>query len=107
MRWSWKKLSIFVQEERYGSVTYIATPSLGGNDWLNVKPGYITDLEVGYQVLDRLHLAVGANNLFNYYPNQLRRSLSVSTSSGAYKYPTNSPYGFMGGYYYVKASMTF
>ncbi|WP_415423134.1 TonB-dependent receptor plug domain-containing protein [Acetobacter okinawensis] len=107
VRWSWKKLSIFVQEERYGSVTYIATPSLSGNDWLNVKPGYITDLEVGYQVLDRLHLAVGANNLFNYYPNQLRRSLSVSTSSGAYKYPTNSPYGFMGGYYYVKASMTF
>ncbi len=107
VQWKWKRLTIRAEEERYGTVTYIASPSLATSQWTVVKPGYITNLEVGYDVLDRLHLAAGANNLFNYYPNQVNHAVSVSTSNGAYKYPFNSPYGFMGGFYYVKASLQF
>jgi iron complex outermembrane receptor protein len=47
---------------------------------------------------------VGANNLFNIYPNRLPVSLQ---GSGFSQYNTYSPYGVSGGFYYAKVAFTF
>lgn len=104
--WNFKKLSVSVQEERYGGVTFVDAPSLASEYWTRVKPAFITNLEIGYEVLPRWHLAAGANNLFNHYPNKTPVQ-QQAVWSGAIIYPYNSPYGFFGGYYYVKSALTF
>lgn len=104
--WNYRKFTLSVQEERYGSVTFVDAPSLASQYWTKVKPGYITNLEVGYDVMSKWHVAVGANNLFNYYPNKTPVQ-QQAVWSGAVIYPYNSPYGFFGGYYYVKSSLSF
>ncbi|WP_323993212.1 TonB-dependent receptor domain-containing protein [Nguyenibacter sp. L1] len=105
--WKVSKFSIFAQEQRFGSYTYILSPGLPENDWSQVHPGFITNVELGYDVLPRLHIAVGANNLFNKYPTMINRALDIKYQSGIFTYPQTSPYGFNGGMYYVKGSWTF
>jgi iron complex outermembrane recepter protein len=74
----------------------------------------ITNLDVSYQFLDHLRLAVGALNLFDRFPPQLNSTLAAHGNSFAYgdnfavsKYPQFSPIGINGGFYYLKATLTF
>ena len=65
--------------------------------------GEITmDVEFGYNVMDNLEVVVGANNLFDNYPD----ANPFATGWGA-KYPVTAPMGFNGGMYYVRARYTF
>lgn len=64
---------------------------------------WVTDLEVGYQVNDRVNVAVGANNLFNVYPDKN----TVPDTNGFAPYGGNSPFGIYGGYYYGRVSVAF
>jgi iron complex outermembrane receptor protein len=64
----------------------------------------IFDIDASYQLAGGVKLAVGANNLFNIYPNKLPASLS---GSGFSQYNTYSPYGISGGYYYGRATIAF
>lgn len=57
---------------------------------------WITDLELSYQVTDMVNVAVGANNLFNAYPDA-DGIYTVSLGSG--QYPGTSPFGFAGRFY--------
>ncbi|WP_244176858.1 TonB-dependent receptor plug domain-containing protein [Acetobacter pomorum] len=101
--WSKNKWLVSFQEQRYGQLTYIANPSLATQDWTVVHPAFITNLTVNYDINTRWSLSVGAQNLFNKYPNQVSQAGQAS-SSGAFKYPYYSAYGFMGGYYFAKVS---
>ncbi len=61
----------------------------------------LLDLELSYTFFDTgLTVAVGAQNLFDTYPTRNRYA-------GVYgqKYPVNSPYGFNGGFYYLRAGL--
>lgn len=106
MDWRFGKFSLFVQEMRYGSVVNIESPTTDASQWQLQKPAFLTDLEVGYRVIPRLYLAVGADNLFNKYPTRQAAS-ALSSSTGANIYNRNSPYGFNGGMYYVRANLDF
>ena len=71
----------------------------------------ITDLEVSYKVIDAVKLTAGANNLFNVYPDRVNAFLRdeyLRNNSNAYvtQYPTFSPFGINGGYYYGKVTVT-
>jgi len=79
---------------------------------VSIKTALITDLELSYKVLDNVKVAVGANNLFNYYPDRINynyRFEFLTGNSNGYvtQYPTFSPYGINGGYYYGKLTYTF
>jgi iron complex outermembrane receptor protein len=57
-------------------------------------------------------LTIGANNLLNYYPNRvngLLREHYLKNNSNGYvtQYPSFSPFGINGGYYYGKITYTF
>lgn len=80
----------------------------------------LTDIKVNYFVTDNLSLNIGANNLFDVYPdkNTIGNSRAgtivdasgntIVSSTGVFEYSRRSaPFGFNGAYYYVGAEYRF
>jgi iron complex outermembrane receptor protein len=77
----------------------------------------ITDLNFSYQASDFLRITIGANNLFNVYPDKqavtqyptATSTTSVDNSSfGRFVYSRNATqFGFNGGYYFIGLAATF
>ncbi len=68
-------------------------------------PQWLTDLEVGYQLTSRLHLAIGANNLFNLRPRKMPPELSYLNV--AFYDQTSSTIPINGGFYYGRLNFKF
>ncbi|EKE87431.1 TonB-dependent receptor plug domain-containing protein [Idiomarina xiamenensis] len=65
----------------------------------------ITDVAVSYHFSDQLSLKIGAQNLFDEYPDKRSEG---NRFNGIFQYPlTNSPTGFNGGYYFTELSYSF
>ncbi len=72
----------------------------------------ITNLELGVNLMEHLTLALGANNLFNRYPNQINPANVAVEAAGfdnaaVEKYPPFSPFGIDGGFYYARVHFKF
>jgi iron complex outermembrane receptor protein len=72
----------------------------------------ITNLEVGANLTDKLTLALGANNLFNRYPNTVNSGYNTVEAqnfdnAAVQKYPGFSPFGIDGGFYYARLHFKF
>ena len=70
-----------------------------------------TNLEVSYKALDNLQVGVGADNLFDKYPDKVpeairRYNLERFATTGARDYLLGSPIGFFGRRLYAKVSYT-
>lgn len=59
------------------------------------------DAEFGYYLTDKVELVIGANNIFDNYPDE-----NPNASSLGQLYPESAPAGFNGGSYYLKARYT-
>ncbi|TAF65439.1 MAG: TonB-dependent receptor [Cytophagales bacterium] len=80
-------------------------------------PKAITDLSVSYKFYKFLQVTLGANNLFDVYPDKLQKiqfptatsTTSLDNSSfGRFEYSRNATqFGFNGGYYYMTLSANF
>jgi len=88
----------------------------GGFDYFQSKIGVtpITDLDLSYQMKEHVKFSIGAVNLFNKFPGKLNatqraheNSFAYGDNAGVTQYPTFSPFGINGGFYYVKATVTF
>jgi len=87
---------------RYGAWREVNSAADRGLD-REYKARWITDMDVGYQLTKDLNLAVGAQNLFDVYPERQSPSSKTMTKGyGAY-----SPYGFTGGYYFTRLTYNF
>ncbi len=64
----------------------------------------LVDLEVRYELLDGVRLALGADNVFDVYPEQVPAALNAS---GVTAFPFYSPFGFNGRYLYARLSLDF
>ena len=64
----------------------------------------LVDTEVEYNFDNGVSLALGAQNLFDTYPERSHPGASAGVGT---LYPESSPYGFNGGFYYLKAAYTF
>lgn len=71
-----------------------------GSNYLDVDASTVLDVEVGYQFNDAVRLMVGAENILDEYPEER------SNTSGLI-WPDTSPFGFNGGYYYLRAVWDF
>ena len=60
------------------------------------------DIEVGYSPMPGLELSIGAQNIFDNYPDDITH---VRTSGELY--PENAPMSIDGGFYYARARYTF
>ena len=67
---------------------------------------WLVDLETSYTMKTGLTISVGAQNLFDSFPDRTRYPDPGNDLSGT-KYPEYSPYGFNGGYYYLRALYAF
>ncbi|AUW60146.1 TonB-dependent receptor [Sphingobium sp. SCG-1] len=119
--WSWGKFSANLRESYYSQVYTFETaraagPGFDAGDLIKVpvKSSFITDLEVGYQIAEPIKISIGANNLFNKYPTERSReyirNIELQNRERGYstsKYPTISPFGINGGYYYARINVTF
>jgi iron complex outermembrane receptor protein len=64
---------------------------------------WITDVDAAYDLTQHLTVALGANNLFNVYPDKN----GIQDWAGGYKYGQFSPFGFGGAYYYTRLAYNF
>ena len=83
---------------RYGGFT-----SRNANAALDQTFGsqWVADAELGYKFTDSWSLAVGANNIFNSYPDLV---IPGANPNGFAQYSNFSPAGFNGGFYYARTT---
>ncbi len=106
-------VTVNLREVIYGSSQTITRTGSPVQDYvtkLGTSP--ITNLDLGYQATDHLSVSVGAQNLFNKYPPHTNADLlayyrSAYSNSTVSQYPSISPYGFSGGFYYGKVTYSF
>ncbi len=92
------------QITRYGTPVVAYTTKLGTS--------FITNLDLSWSATDALTFTLGAQNLFNQYPVKVNKDLTAAYKANfdgttVITYPTISPYGFMGGFYYGKVVYKF
>ena len=71
---------------------------------VDASPRLLVDAEVEYNFNNGVSLALGAQNLFDTYPE---KAVAGARAGVGTLYPESSPYGFNGGFYYLKAAYTF
>jgi len=107
-----KRFSFLVRETWYGKVLSAgawttanpaATPGAVATDqWLGAK--WLTDVELAWHLTHNLTVAVGANNVFNVYPDKFD---AANNTTGLSQYSSFSPFGFNGGFWYTRVSARF
>lgn len=110
--WTKDRWRVDLQETRYGStanqVMYYTGPlALSTTQFLYFvnEPKYVTNLDVTYNLTQRLSISAGARNLFNVYPNKLPPN---NAFSGAAQWDVNSAsIDFNGGFYYTRLDYRF
>lgn len=102
------KWALTARENYYGS--WINAVDYSGQTF---GAKFTTDFDVNYTITEGINLSVGANNLFNTFPDKLS-SASVNlfkvnggTSDGQV-YPRNGgPFGFNGGFWYARLKINY
>jgi iron complex outermembrane recepter protein len=119
--WTIEKLSVNVHELIYGAATEYQsdtgkTPN-GVSSVVTYQPNRIgvtpiTNVDFSLQITKELMLSAGANNAFNRYPNKVNPILqqgfaATYNRSTTTLYPSFSPFGIDGGFYYFRAVYSF
>jgi iron complex outermembrane receptor protein len=71
---------------------------------LNAGSEVSLDVEVAYSFTENMQVVVGAKNALDEYPD---RAVAYDTEIAGSMYPTTSPLGINGGFYYVRGIYTF
>ncbi|MEH3108179.1 MAG: TonB-dependent receptor [Sphingomonas fennica] len=122
--YAWDKLNVGVRASYFGNVKAFST-GLSGQD-KNVacdatnrcvqtfRGKTITDLTLAYAFTETFQLTVGANNVFDVYPDKWKNfrdgdiGQAASYSDGQTPYTRNAnQFGFNGAYYFVTANVKF
>lgn len=86
-----------------------------GPDDVSLSPKWITDLELRFTLADRIDLAIGADNVFDVYPDRLPFGARPA-ALGVGNFPQNqqynaysifSPFGFNGRFLYGRVGVKF
>ncbi|HEU0079580.1 MAG TPA: TonB-dependent receptor, partial [Longimicrobiaceae bacterium] len=98
--------NVNLHNQRFGEVTQYALQADGALDQ-TFGAKWITDLELSYRLRGRLGVAVGANNLFDVYPDEWKdfEQRGPLSNNGIFRYSGISPFGFNGAFYYTRVSL--
>lgn len=102
--WSFNQWQTTLRATRYGEVADISTTS-EGDEYLDAK--WITDLEVAYRPNDAWKFAVGANNLFDQYPQATVDNIGYSNFGQIFPYTPYTPYSLDGRFLYGNITYSF
>ena len=86
---------------RYGKVKRLGSGTTGVDETFSAK--WITDVDVTYALTDNVRVSLGADNLFNVYPDKH----TVTDVSGGSYYSSISPFGSYGAFYYSRLNIDF
>jgi iron complex outermembrane receptor protein len=109
--WTYDRFSVNLRETLYGPSSRLQSQDGGTYYKVSIGATPITDLEIAYQA-SALRFSVGANNLFNRYPDKVNPALmavyrAAGSTSAVAQYPSFSPFGINGGYYYGRLVYSF
>jgi iron complex outermembrane receptor protein len=96
--WSKDKMGATLKATRYGEVL---VPNNTATLDYNTGVHTLVDFEARYKLMDKINMAVGANNLLDEYPNMT--PVNVNTN-GPVGFPSFSPFGFNGRFMYTRIS---
>ena len=102
--WSFNEWQTTLRATRYGEVADISTSS-DRDEYLDAK--WITDLEVAYSPNDEWKFAVGANNLFDQYPQATVDNIGYSNFGQIFPYTPYVPYSLDGRFLYGNITYRF
>lgn len=98
------KWNIGVTVSRYGSFK----DTFETSKVYNFGAKWVSDLDISYQISDKFTIAIGAENLFDVYPDKWGDTGSDIFGTGSIlEYSKYSPFGFNGAFYYLRAKVTF
>lgn len=105
--WSSGPLSVTARAIYYHHYTVIASD----NSARRFGAETTFDLEARYAINDHVTVAVGGENIFDNYPDKDIRAgnwwdFTQSQANGA-RYPDQSPFGYNGGFWYVRVNTRF
>lgn len=91
--------------KRYGKTH---EPSNNPARYEKLDAAWVMDIDVNYDIDDSTTVTLGANNLFDQYPEATRNSVEdVTRFSRIFPYSGFSPYGYNGRYIYGRVSYSF
>jgi iron complex outermembrane receptor protein len=114
VRWDMRGWSAGVRTNYFGRTKYHSdeksmetAPGRDDGEFLDESFGarITVDVDVGYRI-GGLWWSVGANNVFNNFPDELKRPENRNSDSFLYSpvgVPAGAPYGTDGAFYYVRA----
>jgi iron complex outermembrane receptor protein len=114
--WDYSIFGLTARTNRYGSVlipgttTDINVPIGASPTDFTLSPRWITDVELRFHPLGRdrgLELAVGANNVFDVYPDRLPAGGIFGLNNFFLPYSSFSPFGFNGRFVYGRVAVEF
>lgn len=85
---------------RFGEVTTLSGVTPLRDQTFSSKT--LTDLEFSYGFSGQYRIALGANNLFDVYPD---KNWQLNSNNGIFAYSGFSPFGFEGRYVYTRVSV--
>ena len=103
--WSSGPFSLLARVNYYDKFTVTASSGAAQTFGSEV----IADVEATYQFNDNFSLSAGIQNLFDNYPDKDRRSIDLNTGlpGNGNQYIDASPFGYNGGFWYVRAGVKF
>lgn len=115
--WEAGKFGLTARGNRYGSV-FLPGPSLditipkgSAPGDITLTPKWVMDLEVRFNPVEAVQLAVGANNLLDEYPDRLPfgtvNGFNFGLNNSFLPYSSQSPFGFSGRFVYGRVSVEF
>ena len=102
--WNFNEWQTTLRATRYGEVADISTTA-DRDEYID--PKWITDLEVAYRPDEYWKFAVGANNLFDQYPQATVDNIGYSDFGQIFPYTPYAPYGLDGRFLYGNITYSF
>ncbi|MBL8980719.1 MAG: TonB-dependent receptor, partial [Gemmatimonadetes bacterium] len=96
----WKRFNTVFQVQRVGSLVTAGSATNVFQDQ-EFTPKWIADANINVDITRQLAVTVGADNLFDVYPDRL---IPINSNSGTFAYSGASPFGFNGRFLFVRLS---
>jgi iron complex outermembrane receptor protein len=113
---TYKNWVVNARTQRFGEVTLFGTPTNGSLDQ-TFSAKYITDASVSYNYKRTLTFMVGADNIFDVYPDKNNNDGPILTDPntsnggnsnfGIFPYNAISPFGFNGRFAYMRVTWNY
>jgi len=103
--WTYRRVSLLARVNYYDDFTVTAVNGVAQT----FGSEFVADVEATYRFTDNASLSIGAQNLFDNYPDQDRRTIDPVTGlpGNGNRYIDASPFGYNGGFWYVRTELKF